>query len=218
VTETLVVGVLNSIENDIPWIDVIWGVRWWDVLNVSSYQIKVYDNSGMSPVLKRTTDQLTREFVYDYTMAVIDGNLVRDMIVSVDAEFEEGLDGDPVELDLTNAIPSPPTGLGSSEQSVESDQVNYTLSWTVPAEEDLIRVKVWVSEVDGFDPSVDVPVYDFTAGSPGSAGIPTSTVVSIPLDSSDGHAIQYWRVGLFDVWGSEISTNVSAQQVIAAYP
>lgn len=208
------------------WEDVDWEISWPAVLGAASYTVKIYDHSATVPVLKRTVTGVTDlRYIYDYTLAVSDGNLHREMTVTVEPVFPPEEDGgaaptiDPTSLDLHNDIPSPPIHLGSELSTVESIwDVIYKLFWDVPMEEDLIRIKVWVSPIHGFDPSLTSPVVDFTAGGPGSAGIPFQEFVPITLDSPGMHPVYYWRVGLFDVWGTELGSNLSDEQVIAAYP
>lgn len=223
IEDEITVGILVGLDVNIPWDSLEWEVSWWEVLNAVGYRIKVYNSLG-ALVLERQLDQLAdeRSFNYDYTDALADGNLVREMVVEVDALFEEETgtepSGFPVQLELTNAIPLPPTSPASVIDSFDTSEVVYELSWDVPALDDLIRVKVWFEFTSGFDPEVATPVYDFSAGTPGFAGIPTSTLVSVDLDSFAAHAAGYWRVALYDVWGLEIDTNITAEQVIAAYP
>lgn len=217
--ETIAIQVLNSLENDVPWDDLEWGIRWWQVLNVTSYLIKVYDNSESAPILKRTVTQTTKTYLYDWNDAVEDANLNRDMLVTVDTVFEEGAEGAPVELELHNDIPQPPTGLTSAVTTEDSDSTTlyYLLTWQVPYEADLIRIKIWLETVNGFNPAVETPILIETASSPGHQNLPESYVAGVELDSATAHPILYWRVAVFDVWGNEYSTNVSAQATIPAH-
>jgi hypothetical protein len=115
---------------------------------------------------------------------------------------------------VLSTAPSNPSFVLSS---ADSDQIFYTLSWTVPDDDELIRVAVWLSDVNDFDPSVEVPVLDETLSSAGWENIPTSYVAAVPIDSFGGHAIQYWRVALFVVGEDDITTNITPQQSIPAY-
>jgi hypothetical protein len=123
-----------------------------------------------------------------------------------------------LEISSLAVVPAPPTTLSAVIQSEESDQVCYTLHWTVPAIDNLVGLMVWLSETDGFDPEVVTPVVDEAISSPGYLGIPTSTVVCIPLDSAGGHAVHYWRVTVYDVNGDGTFVNITSQQTISAYP
>lgn len=205
------------------WDALDWLVSWPAVLGAESYIVKVYDNSASNPVLKRTHPTGELRYAYDWGDALEDGNVVREMLVTVEPVFPPEPDGlapgtvDATALDLTNEIPSPPMHPDSETSLVEVDQVTYRLFWDVPLEEDLIRLKVWLSDVDGFDPAVDVPVVNELVSAPGSATMPVEAFVVVPLDSFGAHPAQYWRVAFFDVWGTEIDTNVSDQQTIAAY-
>lgn len=220
VTETITVKALVGLTLDPEFDGLEWGVNWSEVPNATGFTVKVYDNSESAPILERTTllPATTREYEYDFTMATADGNINREMLVEVNPEYADGTSGAAAELAVSNPVPLPPTSPGSEEDSVESEEVIYRLYWTVPAEDDLIRVKVWLSSISGFDPEVDVPVFDDTAGSPGFAGIADETLQAIPLESDGSHPAYYWRVALFDVWGNEIETNITGEQVIPAYP
>lgn len=228
IQDVITIGAVSGLVIVTPWDALEWVATWFQTLNALGWQVKVYDNSGMSPVLKRTEDLLItdpRTYTYDYTKATADANLVREMLLSVDVKFEaiDGsgpeLSGTPTLLEVSNSIPLPVTSLGSAVDAVNPTSVDYELSWIVPAGQgDLHRIKIWVEPASGFDPSVATPVYDYTAPSPGAGVLPSSQIVTVPLDSDGEHAAYYWRVGIFDVWGNEISTNVSAEQTIPAYP
>jgi len=221
IEETINVGLIVALTLSTDWVDLEWQVQWELALSEIGYVVRVYDNTVPSaPVLKRTTSQdvSVRFFDYTYAMAVTDGNLHRDMLVEVTPQFTDGSAVDPTGLELHNDIPTAPGSPASSLTSVESDSVHYHLSWTIPVEDDLIRIKVWLSDVNGFDPGVVSPTVDTTYGSPGHAGIATSANIAIPLESGGNHPTYYWRVAIFDVWGNEIATNITAQQTIAAYP
>lgn len=218
-TASLTIHFILGLAEEIPWDDLVWKVTWQEVVQATGYLVKVYDNSSPSnPVLQRTETVTDREYQYTYAMALDDGNLVRDMLITVDPIFADEDGEDPSELELHNDIPSAPTGMASSLYTEDSDSVRYTVSWNVPHENDLIRLKVWVSAVNGFDPSVVSPVIDEIVSEVGWENIPASAIVDIPLDSDATHPTYYWRVAVFDVWGQEISSNVSSQQMIPAYP
>lgn len=225
-TNDLDIGSLAGLNLTVPWDDVTWSINWLNVLNEVGWQVRVYDNTvPATPVLKNTTNPAStdpRTFTYDYPQAVTDGNLHRNMLVEVDVKFEAddgsgpALSGTPASLALTNSIPLPPTGLTTGTPTLDSISAHYVISWTVPPAADLIRVKLWLSIDPNFDATVESPVYDFTAGSPGTSGIPVTTNIAIDLDSASGHVEYYYKVALFDVWGNEITTNLSVRASIAA--
>lgn len=222
IQDTYIVSHVSGLSNDVPWEDVEWGITWLETFNAVSYTVRVYDNTDSEPVLKRTDIVTERSFTYTYAMAQADGNVVRRHRVEVDANFldpeeEDSEDEDtPVVLELENEIPAPPEEPASVQEALDSSEAQYRLSWLVPEENDLVRIKVWVSAIDGFDPSVDFPVVDITNPGPEWESIPSDTLQAIPLDSFGGHPAYYWRVAVFDVWGNEISTNVTGQQEIPA--
>ena len=221
ISDSIEITILQDAIITVPWDTLEWEVSWWEVPNITGYIVRVYDNTSPSnPDLKRTTTQLEKDFLYAYADAVVDSNLVREMLVTVNAVFEEGEASDaPVEVELSNAIPTAPTGMADLIDAESFDEIHYSLSWTLPNLDDLVRIKVWVSSVNGFDPEVDSPYYDFTAASPGASGLPSSiSEVLIPIDTTGGHDPWYWRVAVYDVWGQTFAeAGICAQQTIAAY-
>lgn len=223
ISDSIMMGLIFGLDDYIPWEYLEWGVTWWEGLNIARYLIKVYDNSDpLLPVLKRTVEQTELTYLYDYAMAVADGNLVRDMLVTVDAmvfDEDEGevlANGNPRSLALHNNIPLPPgSDIGYEFDSVNTDfdELTFRFFWNNPTEEDLITVKVWVSDTPGFDPNVVSPLFTYTAGSPGWAGLPEEAYIDIPFDGVT-FPTHYWRVGLFDVWGNEISTNLTDEDEV----
>jgi hypothetical protein len=139
------------------------------------------------------------------------------MRVTVAPLFNGSPGSNSASLDLVNDYPSPPTSPTYTVGTVSPDNVAYQLSWVVPAEDDLVRVAVWLSSVSGFNPAATRPYWDFVAGTPGSSGIPLGTSIIIPL-TAGAHPAYYYRIALFDVWGNEIMSNITAEQTIAAYP
>lgn len=221
IEDDITVGEMSQLQLLGAWDDLDWKVGWWQVLEADSYQLKIYDNTDpLAPVEKHSADLNgnTRSFTYDYLDAITDSNLTRDMLVTVDAVYDGVPSGIPSRLALHNSIPSAPTGPASVFLEEASDGAHYQLSWTVPDEADLIQIKVWLSAVNNFDPGSVSPIYDNTLVAPDPTGLITTLEVTVPLDGFGAHPTQYWRVAVFDVWGSEIATNVTAQQVIAAYP
>ena len=231
--QSLVVTSLSHLDVDVPWDDLELGVRWWAVLGAAGYRVSVYDNTVESaPVLVRTEDLEPGVlfYGYGYSEALVDGVVVRELLIEVDALFEDPdnpatleVTGYPVEQAFSNDMPDAPTGLTQESAFEETDgTVYYTLSWTNPVCADLVRVKVWLSDTPGFDPEVEAPVVDETASAIGSEYVAESAVVAWALDSAGEHPTLYWRVAVFDVWGNEIleessGGNLSPEETIAAY-
>mgnify|MGYP005841858243 FL=1 len=210
------VGMAFGLHVITPWTGLSWDVGWWPLFNVSKYRVRVFDNSGSAPVLKREIDVTADHFEYNYTLAQSDGNVVRYHRIGVDGLIEEEPgyyvpNGYPRYLDLVNPIPTPPGSIAVQHDEDSSGAPILRFTWTVPAEDDLHRVRLWLSDVDGFDPNTTTPVWSYTASNPGHAGIPTG--VTWPQLMVAGNVVpdQYARVGLFDVWGDENGANVSAQ-------
>jgi len=207
---------IDDFDNDID-----WTIEWLELLNAESYDVRVYDNSSPTfPVLKRTTNILStadRTFTYDLDDALADGNVNRHMLVSVTPKFSDA-DGTATELEIDNPIPSPPTALSvlATPQDSDATDMEYKLTWSNPAEEDLICISVWLEPVSGFDPEVATPYLHECDSAVGFAGLIEELIVSVPLDSFGEHGPYFWRVACFDVWGQEISTNVSEEGEIPA--
>lgn len=219
IEDTIEVVDLLGLSLEAEWTGLEWTITWTNVLNVTGWRVEVFDAIPSTPVLERTEEfgADIRTFTYDYTDATTDVNLNRQMLVRVTPIFTDG-DGDSAELELENPIPAPADNFSATQASIDSAEILYDLQWDVPEEDDLIQVKVWLSPVLGFDPDLTMPIFDDTAGSPGWAGVADNVVGSVPLDSGGGHPAYYWRVAVFDVWGNELDTNLSAEQVIPAYP
>jgi len=220
IQEQTVVGQLASLNESTPWEGLEWAVSWFASQYAVGYQIKVYDNSESAPILKRTLTQTALSYIYDYTAAVADSNVVREMLVTVDPLFEDDdtsevlPSGSPVSLELHNTIPELSEPVTVAFVSADDDYAYYHFSWTPPAEnEDVNRVKIWLSLTPGIDPNVDVPFTTIATMDPAA-----ELNLGIPLDSGDTHPAYYYRISLQDVWGDELSTNVSAEHTVPAYP
>ena len=215
------IGSLVGLDVIQDFVDITWTIEWLQVLNALNYDVKVYDNTVPSdPVLISTTNFLVdadRTFTYDINDAVTDGNVNREMEVTVTPIFSDG-DGEPTAHEFSNPIPGPPLFPTSTLAAETSDvtDLEYDLQWEVPVEHDLIRLKLWLSDTDGFDPEVVSPILDVELSGVGYAGLPTGHTVSVPLDSSGEHGPYRWRVAVFDIWGTEILTNITDQQTIHA--
>jgi hypothetical protein len=210
-TTSFNISMIAGLEVSQPWNALSWSVKWLEILN-GFYQIKVYDASGATPVLKRTVYTDQEEFTYNYTMAQADGNVVRTHKFEIDVAFPDSAGGyetleAPKSLTLTNAIPSAPTNITNTHQLSGTTPV-HSLSWTNPSEGDLIKVKIWLSTTQGFDPNTTAPAQVLTGSTPGSVANQAQVPVIINGNISPD---QYVRIGLFDVWGEEISTNISSE-------
>jgi len=214
ITLTLTLG----LENHIPWECLQWGIRWWEDINIDAYLIRVYDNSNESgPILKRTTQQTELEFIYTYEMALEDGNLVSEMLVTVDTMNLDEDTGDivanelPRPIELSNAAPALPTEDSSGASpgvelfDVSSDGLTYTwrLFWDNPDECDLHCFAIWLSLTESFDPVFETPYTEECVSNPGSSpDMPTETYVTTELDSDLTHPDYFWWVALRDAWSS----------------
>ena len=232
IQEEIAIGLVAGLHESEPWDDDLeWEVTWWPKINADGWVVRVYNNMDPeNPILERTTNQIAAnlDYEYDYTDAVTDSNLVRRMKAVVDVRVlndDTGLveeSGFPSEIELSNPIPAPPIHLGHELIGEESPGpgIVYRLFWDNPAEVDLIRVKVWISLVDisAFDEDDAILVFDDTAGSPGYLNVAEEAFVTLPEQSSGGNELYYWWVAVFDVWGNEITSNISDPAVIPAFP
>lgn len=223
-TASIAIGPLAGVTFSTPWDALDWAITWINVLGENGWQVRVYDHTT-SLVLKRTTnltDSDPRAFTYTYANAISDGNVHRHIQLQVDVKFDASdgsgpaLSGTPVVVEMINPIPAAPTLIFVTLLGIESDGAHYQINWVNPADADLIELKLWVSDTSGFDPSISVPDLDFTAGSPGSGVLPGDHEVAIPIDSNGDHPDYFFRIAIFDVWGSELSTNVTDEQTIPA--
>jgi len=217
------VGLVSGLAIDPDWEALEWGARWWERIDIDSWEVKVYDNLHSEPILKRTEilSKTTVSYLYDYTMALADGNLTREMLVAVDVRVRRESTGEieasgyPSYLSLSNALPAAPYHLGWEALGADSDgNPSFRLTWENPAEDDTHRIRIWASESSIFDPDdTGALVYEFTAGSPGSTGLPEEAVVSIPVS---GSGVIYWWVGIMDVWGDEAEIDDSTPGNVAS--
>ncbi len=221
ITEDFTVAVLGPISLDIPWDDTEWQVSWSAVPNAESYTVEIWDNTDpMSPTLEKTIDGITGlSYFYDYTAALADGlDGIRELLIKVDAVFSDGPTGEPSELEISNTIPEPPTSPAATYLSDDGSEALYEFEWDAPTEEDVITVKLWLSDNAGdLNPPIGTPAFEYTHFTPGSAGIPLTTTLPISL-TAGAHPDMYWQVAFFDVWGNEISTNVTGIATIPAFP
>lgn len=212
IQDSIAMGLIFGLTIFIPWDDLEWGVKWLDDVNIDSYLVKVYDNTGPTPVLKRTVIQEEVEFIYTYDMAVADSNTVDRMLVTVDAmvsrldSTELVAHGVPVGLELFHYPPLAPaeSSLGYEFVSIDlvAGTVTYRVFWVDPIEGDLVRVQVWSSDTSGFDPMVLAPVFDFYSSRPGSTYVPVEAEITVTLSAGNVHPDWYWRVAVGDVWSS----------------
>jgi hypothetical protein len=209
--------------------DLEWGVRWWPKINSDGWIIRVYDNTNpLSPVLKRThqNDKADLQFDYDYLLATSDNNLHREMLFKVDTLIhndDTGLteeEGFPGRILLSNPIPAQPIHLGHEFIGEESgvDGYVYRLFWDNPPEVDLKKVKVFIAKVDisAFDETEAQLVYQQTASTPGYTHVSQEAFIVIPDESEGGHDLYFWWVVVFDIWGNEITSNISDPSTLPA--
>jgi hypothetical protein len=202
----------------IPWDDLEWKIGWFPVVDATGYQIKFFTNDTAHTLIG-TKNVDTPYNDETYAQALLDGiEGHRDLDVQVDVLYGVTPSGAPISYKLHNAVPTPVTGLSAAFVSTESGGNLFRLSWTVPHLKDLHKIKIWVSDHPGFNPATTTPYAQETDSPIGWEWIPTSVLVFLPFDSSMGTWDHYWRIGIFDVWGDEISTNVTAQQTIPHHP
>jgi hypothetical protein len=220
---SLDLSTLAGLDVSIPWNGLGWGVQWWPYPSALGYRVRVWDLTIEStPVLKRTEDVTSTSYFYSYSKALADENVVGSMRVAVDVRVLDEESGEmretgyPVALDLVE-ITEAPTDLAYTQTGVESDGVLYLLSWIVPEEEDLIRLRLWISPDPNFSLATTAPYLDTTLSSPGYAELPSTIDIKIPYDSNGGHEAYYWQVAVNGVWDqTALSLNVSSRATIPA--
>jgi len=224
IENTIVVSPIMGMNIYDPWEALTWTVFWWDDTDIDKFVVSVYNIADPdNPILARTeSPQDIPQYTYNYAKALVDGNLSRFHRLSVDAMVTDEETGDlvaynlPATIDLENSIPEPPLHPNYELDEIGSgfDVFDYRFFWDNPAEGDTITAKLWVSLTPGFDPALVDPVRHSTAGTPGYTNVAEELFWGYELVDNI-HPNLYWRVGLFDVWGNEISTNVSDEQTIA---
>lgn len=223
----ILVGKVYGLEVSGDW-ELDLTIAWWHMGGNVAYHLRIYDNSGSAPVLKHDevlTGVFNRQVTYLYTYAtmVSEGNVNRNLLITVDTMHKPAGyvflidDGWPATLEANNPYPAAPDlsgkGYDSEDQPSPGDVISFRYYWSNPHVADLIRVDVWISATSGFDPLVTAPLYSYTAGSPGYGGVPEDVVLDIALVSGV-FADHYWRVAVYDVWGNEIVSNLSDEDVI----
>lgn len=205
ISDSIALSVLIDVVE--PFVGTEFEIEWSQVSSADQYRIKVYDNMATFPVLKRTVSQTARDFVHTYANAVSDGNVNRDILVTVEA-----LDNAIVlaigQIDLQNPIPEAPQALDYQLVDDTGGDAVYRISWELPADSDLLEVRLWLESFSGWDPAITASVQTLGPGD-------TDTYVSIPLDTDGSHSDYYFRVGVFDVWGNERTTNISGEQTLS---
>ena len=220
---SITLGLVNGLAIDPTWDDLEWGARWWEKTGISDWQVSVYDASTSPPTLARTEilDKVSRSYLYTYAKALVDDNLVRVMMIEVDARIlneETGLPqatGYPRSLEVTNSLPTAPIHVDGMVIGETSDgDLSIRFTWTNPAEYDLHRIWIWVSESPFFSPEdTGALVYEHTATTPGWAGLPEEAVVSYRPSSM---GVLYWWIGVMDVWGDEAEIDDSTPGNVAS--
>lgn len=223
IQDTFSVGIISGFEIFDPWNnDLSFGVRWWDVLNASGFQVNVYHNElGFpTPIREQTFSSSIREFAYTYAMAQTDGYVGRFYKITVDPIFDGVPTGTPAEAEFEDDPPTAPT-VNSVVFNFTDPGVarHYIVDFDVPHHDDLIRLRVWLEPVSGFDPAVTTPYIDEYMSAIGWTFFPPDFGIAIELDSANSHPAYYLRVAVNDVWGeTELTTNISGQTTIPAFP
>jgi hypothetical protein len=155
----------------------------------------------------------------------------RELEFSVDALIEDPTNvtatvvtGYPKTLTVSNAIPGAPTGLSAvlvASPGTGDTTVDYDISWTNPADNDLTRYKIWISTSNGFDEDATgenpPDVSEEPTGGLTASGSETHRA-TVDLDTAQEHVTLYVKIGVFDPWGDETTTNISTQLTIPSIP
>lgn len=174
---------------DAPFTGLAVETSWQPNVGAAQYRVRVYETGESVPL--RVDDTTDTAFDYTNAMAAADGTPVRNMTIEVAAVNSAG-ESTAATLDVYNAPPSAPTGLGSALDS----GTTYNVIWTHTAPADFLHYKVYKSTTPGFTPGPGNLVYTGTAN-----GCQINTGGTLPT---------YWRVAALDVWGPEESMSAEA--------
>jgi hypothetical protein len=225
IQDLITISLINVEIND-PWSnDLSFGVQWWQVLNATGYEVKVYHNEIGFPLPLRTETLASteRSYAYTYAKAVVDGVQVRKYKITVDPIYEEGVSGSPAEIEFNDSIPPAPTWSGYVFNFTDPGVArHYIGTFFVAHHDDLHRVKIWLELATntGFNPATTTPyIDDDKAPNIGWSfwGSSTDFDFVIPL-TAGAHPAYIIRIALFDVWGTELTTNITSELPIAAFP
>jgi hypothetical protein len=183
-------------------------IRWVQPAGASSdVSVKVYQTDGM--LLLNTVNMSGTFFNYTVAQAELDVDTVgggaimkRGLTFEVYAVNAAGTSEDFATISVTNAAPAAVTGMMLFLLKEEATQNTYRITWAPSLASDIKEYKVYGGPTSGSLPLLSTGLfvgYDF--------------VITL---STGAHAAQYWRVGVVDRWGTEIT--YCAEQPIPSYP
>lgn len=180
-----------------------FSVEWNNVIIADRYKVEIYE--GLGSTLARQVTVYTPVFTYNYEMAQTDGKIARQYYVRVYAVNGYG-ESPPSSTLMSNPVPLAPIDVAHVLTSTEPTYKVYRISWAYPnPPADLAGYKVYISDTDGFTPSPSNLEFD---------GVSLGVSHPVNTDGAGKHPAKYYRVGSYDIWGSEVS--LSAQMTIPA--
>lgn len=142
---------VNSVELVSSFVGDHVSIQWDSVTNATGYKVEVRQDSGAT--LIRTTNVLTPNFVYSIGDAIEDADINRNLQIRVYATNSNGDSAGYESIDVSNPIPTVPTGFVFVYSSETSSHVYYTLEWTANSESDIESYRVYGSATSGFTAS-----------------------------------------------------------------
>jgi hypothetical protein len=174
-------------------------IRWDVAKGATSYEIKIFTDA-----IERDTVTVTSEFyTYTFEEAVAHGGINRVVTFEVRGINGIGESATAATVIGTNPVPSILTGVSSQLLTDAETYIDYSLSWDVSTESDIIAYRVWASDVDGFTEGPGNAVFE---------GLATLFDIRIDKNANGNFTTTYWKVGAIDPWGDE--STASAQQKI----
>lgn len=193
------VGSVDNLQLDTPFVGSEFMVIWDAADEAASYLVQIYTNAGAD--LMRSAIVVGTEYTYTNAQALIDGNVSRDIRVSVRGRNLVGITGPESTLDVSNPIPAALSGIASELLSASPTIRTYRATWTPSAVPDLAGYRLYGSATSGFTPGPSNLLYDGSTAQYDVALLLTSGV----------HPTYYFRVAAYDVWGTD-SFNFAAEQ------
>ena len=142
---------VNSVELVSSFVGDHVSIQWDSVTNATGYKVEVRQDAGAT--LIRTTNVLTPNFVYTIGDAIEDADINRNLQIRVYATNTNGDSAGYESIDVSNPIPTVPTGFVFVYSSETSSHVYYTLEWTANSESDIESYRVYGSATSGFTAS-----------------------------------------------------------------
>lgn len=166
-----------------PFVSTYFEANWGPSARAYGYEVEVRSAAGVAPL--RSVSTSAQVFRYLNADAVDDGGPLREYLLRVRGVNEAGA-GPWSDLVVTNPAPAAVEGIAASGTGL-----TRTLTWDAAPETDRAGYRVWISDVEDFDPQAGegTQIYDGVALTAEAAGL--------VIDTS-----YYVRVAAYDVWSA----------------